>query len=120
MAGISDYIMMKLLNEKREVQKPERAPEEIQNEQVSPEGPPGPAGPVIMPAQGSQLDPRIDFVAKKFATIGGSPAEKYEVFIQLIPQLLDAFSQPPQASPGPEPGAGYDVKTGGLKVTMPQ
>jgi hypothetical protein len=67
---------------------------------------------------GQQIDPKVDFIAKKLATLTGSPEEKYGILVQLIPQIVDAFG-PQQDQGQPPPGAGYDV-SGQVGAMPPQ
>jgi hypothetical protein len=47
-------------------------------------------GGAVQP-QGPQVDPQIDMIAKKMALLKGKPEDKYKIFIQLLPQILEAF-----------------------------
>ncbi len=62
----------------------------------------GAPGPGPQPGQG-QVDPRLDYIAKQLATLQGSPQEKYAIFVNLIPQLIEMFAGgggQPQGTPG--------------------
>jgi hypothetical protein len=51
----------------------------------------GQGGPMQEQQQGPQIDPQLDMIAKKMALLKGNPEDKYKIFIQLLPQLLQQF-----------------------------
>lgn len=44
----------------------------------------------------SPVNPDIDNIAKKMALLKGKPEEKYQIFINLLPQILQAFKDEPR------------------------
>jgi len=68
-----------------------------------------------------EVDPLIDTVARKMAVFEGSPEEKYSIFVQLFPMLMNAMAERAaqgQQGGGPVPGVeGYEVSgnVGGLR-----
>lgn len=65
----------------------------------------------------SKLDPRIDMIAKKMALLKGKPEEKYSIFVQILPQLLEQFGNMAQA---PEVQAGDYKVMENLSPAMPR
>ena len=65
-------------------------------------------GPMQEQQQGPQIDPQLDMIAKKMALLKGKPEDKYKIFIQLLPQLLQQFGTP--EAQGADPREGYMVQ----------
>jgi len=117
MAGISDFIMKKLLGEAQASQSP-ATPQGQPSEQMAPPPNQG-AQPSAGPGPGSDVDPLVDDIAKKLATLEGSPEQKYQIFVQLVPQIAQAFLTRMQQGQGqgaaqPPQGGGYDAQSGGM------
>lgn len=64
-----------------------------------------------------QVDPRLDNAAKQFAMMKGSPREKYAMFVQLFPALIQELTQQ-QGQQQPNPMENYQVQDN-MKVAMP-
>lgn len=61
------------------------------------------------PQQGAEVDPLIDTVARKLAVLEGSPEEKYAIFVQLFPMLMNAMAERAVQGGQVAPDGGYDV-----------
>jgi len=68
----------------------------------------GPAAPDIRAAMadggGPAVDPMVDFIAKKLAMLDGSPEQKYQILVQILPQIADAFLMRAQQAAAAGPG----------------
>ncbi len=53
---------------------------------------------------GEQVDPMVDFIAKKLAMLDGSPEQKYQILVQILPQIADAFLMRAQQAAAAGPG----------------
>lgn len=85
MAGIQDYIVRRLLagqqgEAQREAPQPPARVQTANAQMAAPEQ-----------AAGQGVDPRVDFIAKKLALIEGAPEEKYQIFVQILPQIVEAL-----------------------------
>jgi hypothetical protein len=117
MAGkISDFIIQKLMASE---QKPQQS-QEIPSPEATAGTAPGPSQgqPAMMPppqggGQGG-VDPLTDEIAKKLAILEGDPAQKYQILVQLIPQIAEAFMMRAQQEQQGGQGSGYDVQSGGM------
>jgi len=106
MGRVSDYIIQKLLSEGQKSRNSEGVISPGYAQQQGQQYSPGPSQEELMQfaaAQGGNagntaqggaatpqgIDPRVDFIAKKLALIEGSPADKYQIFIQLLPQIAE-------------------------------
>mgnify|MGYP001192684078 FL=1 len=106
MGRVSDYIIQKLLSEGQKSRNSESVIPPGYAQQQGQQYSPGPSQEELMQlaaAQGGNAgnaaqggaatpqgtDPRVDFIAKKLALIEGSPADKYQIFIQLLPQIAE-------------------------------
>ena len=115
MAGkISDFIIQKLMASEQ----PQQQPQGIPPQEAAGVAPgPSQGGPAMMPqpqggGQGG-VDPMVDEIAKKLATLEGSPEQKYNIFVQLVPQIVEAFMmRMQQEQQGDQGGGGYTVQTG--------
>lgn len=122
MSRVSDFIIQKLLSEGQKSGPAERFPSPGAVQQQGP----GPSQEEMMQlaaAQGGQggmmpggpeaggVDPKIDFVAKKLAMLEGSPEEKYQILMQILPQIAAVLGPGmAEAAQGPPPGQDqYDV-----------
>jgi hypothetical protein len=113
MAGkISDFIIQKLMASE---QQPHQSQELPSPEAVAGSAP-GPAATMPPPQGGGQggVDPMVDDIAKKLATMEGSPDQKYQILVQLVPQIAQAFMMRMQQEQQGGQGSGYDVQSGGM------
>lgn len=56
------------------------------------------------------VDPQLDVIAKKMALLKGKPEDKYQIFVQLLPQILQSFGAP-QEGAGPT-DQNYEIVNG--------
>jgi hypothetical protein len=124
MAGkISDFIIQKLMASEQPQQQPQGIPPR-EAAQAAPASPQSQGQPATMPppqggGQGG-VDPMVDDIAKKLATLEGSPDQKYQIFVQLVPQIVQAFMmRMQQEQQGGQGGGQYDV-TGQNGAMAPQ
>ena len=111
MAGISDYIMRQLMAGQKQQAEASSVAREANGPAVQDQLERGQPVPPDQAAS-QQIDPRIDYIAKRLAMVEGRPEEKYQIFISVLPQIIDAFTAQMQGGAGPEQGGGapqYDV-----------
>jgi len=111
MAGISDYIMRQLMAGQRQQAEAESVAREANGPAVQDQLEQGQPVPPDQAAS-QQVDPRIDYIAKRLAMVEGRPEEKYQIFVSVLPQIIEAFTAQMQGGAGPEQGGGtsqYEV-----------